>query len=177
MSIIIRPSKSSDLAAILAIYSHAVLHTTNNFEFSPPDLAEMARRREGVVSEGFPYLVAERAGAVVGYAYVSQFRSRPAYRASVENTIYIAPDAQRQGVGSALLAALIEVCTKMGMRQMVAIIGDPAQGGSRQLHARHGFREVGFLPAVAFKNDAWRDESFMQRALGDGAQTPPDWGK
>lgn len=177
MPLIIRPSEAHDIPAILAIYAHAVLNTTNNFEFTPPDLAEMTRRREGVVLAGFPYLVAEREGSVLGYAYAAPFRTRPAYRASVENTIYIAPHAQRQGVGSALLGALISTCEAMGMRQMVAIIGDPAVGGSHALHMKHEFREVAYLPALAYKNGAWRDECFMQRGLGDGAQTPPDWGK
>ena len=173
MSLLIRPSRDSDLSAVTAIYRPAVLHGTASFELEPPDEAEMARRRRALLEGGYPYLVAERDGAVVGYAYAGAYRPRPAYRFTVEDSIYVAPDRQGSGVGRALLVALIEACEALGFRQMVAVIGDSASQGSIRLHESLGFRPVGVLEAIGFKHGRWLDTVLMQRPLGHGASTPP----
>lgn len=169
----IRPSRESDLFAIHAIYVPAVTQTSNNFELEPPDLAEMTRRRAEVIAAGHPWFVAESRGRVVGYAYYSAFRPRPAYRFSAENSIYVDPACHGQGIGTALLKTLLETATGAGMRQMIAIIGDPDIGGSVALHRKFGFADAGRLPAVGYKMGGWRDIAILQRALGDGAETPP----
>jgi phosphinothricin acetyltransferase len=169
----IRPATTADIAAITAIYRPAVLTGTASFELEPPDAAEMHRRFEAIVGGGYPYVVAERDDRVAGYAYASAYRPRPAYRFSVEDSIYIAPDAQRAGIGQALLAHLIAVCTRQGYRQMIAVIGDSAQHASIGLHRRNGFTLSGTIRAVGWKFDRWLDGVIMQRALGDGDTTPP----
>lgn len=170
----VRPATLADIPAIAAIYRHAVLHGTASFELEPPDEAEMRRRFETITAAGFPYVVAIAAGRVQGYAYVSQFRPRPAYRWSVENSVYVAPDAQRGGVGRTLLATLIERCTAQGYRQMIAIVGDPErQAASIGLHHAMGFTDCGSIRAVGFKHGRWLDSCIMQLALGDGATCPP----
>jgi phosphinothricin acetyltransferase len=173
MSIQIRPSRNEDIAAILAIYRPAVTGTTNNFELTPPTLMEMTRRRAKVMAAGHPFLVAEHEERVVGYAYYSAFRPRPAYRFAAENSIYVDPAFFGKGVGSALLKALIEAATEAGMRQMIAIIGDPTVGASVALHRKFDFSDVGLMPGVGFKLGGWRDIAILQRALGDGTETPP----
>lgn len=175
MTPIIRPAASADIPAITAIYRHAVLHGTASWELDPPDEAEMARRREAILAGGYPYLVAESDGVLRGYAYASAYRPRPAYRATVENSIYIAPDAQGQGIGTELLDALMTACATSGFRQMIAVIGDPAGGsvGSRRLHERAGFRLVGVAEKVGFKHGRWLDQMLMQKELGEGDATPP----
>ena len=167
-ALLIRPSTDADLAAITAIYADNVLHGTGTFELEPPDEAEMARRRADVLSKGLPWLVAERAGQVLGYAYANHFRPRLAYRFCVEDSIYLGPQAKGQGVGTLLLAELIARCTAAGARQMVAVIGDSANLGSVGVHRRLGFEDAGVLKSAGWKFDAWRDVVLMQRPLGQG---------
>jgi len=175
---LIRDATDADLAAITAIYGHAVHHGLASFETEPPDEAEMARRRLAVVSLGLPYLVAELPGAgVVGYAYAGPYRPRPAYRFSLENSIYIAPDRQGAGIGGALLPALIARSEALGYRQMIAVIGDSANHASIRLHARCGFVHVGVLQSVGWKHGQWLDTVLMTRALGPGAALPPPEGR
>ncbi len=170
----IRDSRDGDIPAITAIYAHAVLHGLASFELEPPNEPEMTRRRAAVLAGGFPYLVAEKGGAVVGYAYASAYRARPAYRFAVENSVYVAPDRQRAGIGRALLPAVIERCTAAGFRLMVAVIGDSANHGSIGLHAACGFSHAGLLPAIGWKHGRWVDSVLMTRPLGAGAQTAPE---
>ena len=146
---------------------------TASFELEPPDEAEMARRMQALLDGGFPYIVAEIDGALAGYAYAGPYRPRPAYRFSVEDSIYIDPDAQRSGVGRALLEHLIEECERRGFRQMIAVIGDSAQTPSIELHRALGFRMIGDVENVGYKFDRWLDSVLMQRALGPGATTKP----
>jgi L-amino acid N-acyltransferase YncA len=168
-AISIRPAGPDDLAAITDIYAHAVRHGTASFEIDPPDQGEMARRFADLRGGGFPYLVAEIAGAVAGYAYAGPYRARPAYRFTVEDSIYVAVGAQRRGLGRALLERLIQEAAGCGFRQMIAVIGDSKQPASIALHAAAGFRMVGTLAAVGFKFDRWLDSVLMQRALPEGA--------
>ena len=165
----IRAAEPRDLAAITRIYAHAVIHGTASFETEPPDEAEMARRQALLSAGGHPFLVAELAGAIVGYAYAGPYRPRPAYRFTVEDSIYIAPDAQRRGIGRALLERLLDEAATRGFRQMIAVIGDSAQTPSIALHAAFGFRHIGTLTAVGFKFGRWLDSVLMQRTLGKGA--------
>lgn len=169
----LRPAAHSDIAAITAIYRPAVLTGTASFELEPPDEGEMSRRYGAIVDAGYPYLVAERGGALLGYAYANAFRPRPAYRFTVEDSIYVAPDAQGLGVGRALLERLLAITTEAGFRQMIAVIGDSAQTPSIQLHRRAGFTFAGTYHAVGFKHGRWLDTVLMQRALGAGDSTPP----
>jgi L-amino acid N-acyltransferase YncA len=172
MTVAIRPAKTSDIPAITRIYAPAVEHGTASFELSAPDEAEMARRMGNLVGNGFPYIVAEIDGVLVGYAYAGPFRSRLAYRLTIENSVYIAPDMQGRGTGRALLAALIETCEARGFRQMIAVIGDSTkQAASIGLHEDLGFRHVGILQDVGFKHGRWLDSVLMQRELGAGATT------
>jgi phosphinothricin acetyltransferase len=174
MDILIRPSAEADIAAITRIYGHAVLHGTASFETDPPDETEMARRHMAITGAGYPYLVAERDGAVIGYAYVSAYRPRLAYRYSVENSIYVAPGQGGSGVGRALLTALLDRCTADGYRLMVAVIGDSANAASIGLHRALGFEPAGVLRNVGWKQGRWLDSVFMTRPLGAGAGSPPD---
>ncbi|HEY0223912.1 MAG TPA: GNAT family N-acetyltransferase [Pseudolabrys sp.] len=170
----IRPANLSDIAAITGIYAPAVEHGTASFELTPPDEAEMARRMDNLTRDGFPYIVAELEGVLAGYAYAASYRVRPAYRLTVENSVYIAPGMQRRGIGRALLTALIEACEARGYRQMIAVIGDsPQQAPSIGLHEALGFRHVGILENVGFKHGRWLDSVLMQRALGAGSTTNP----
>jgi phosphinothricin acetyltransferase len=169
----IRPANPTDIPLITRIYAHAVKHGTASFELEPPDEAEMARRQRTLLSGGFPYLVAEIEGAVIGYAYVGPYRPRPAYRFSVEDSVYVDPSAQRRGVGRALLQGLIEESERRGFRQMIAVIGDSAQTASIELHRALGFRLIGTIENVGYKFDRWLDTVLMQRALGPGATTSP----
>jgi L-amino acid N-acyltransferase YncA len=171
--LIVRASTEADVARCAEIYAHHVLHGTASFEVDPPDLAEMKRRRAAVLEVGLPHLVAEREGRVLGYAYAGKWRPRPAYKFSVEDSIYIDNDAVGQGVGKALLPALIDQCTALGRRQMVAVIGDSAQTPSIRLHASCGFEMVGSLKNIGFKFGRWLDTVLMQRELGVGSTKPP----
>jgi len=172
----IRLAEAKDVPAIQAIYAHHVLHGIASFEEEPPDQAEMARRMADVRARGLPYLVAEDrpgSGAILGYAYAGPYRARPAYRFTLEDSVYVLPGEGGKGIGSALLGALIGQCENLGYRQMVAVIGDSANAGSIRLHARHGFREVGVLHSVGFKHGRWIDSVYMQRPLGAGDTTLP----
>lgn len=169
----IRPATAADLAAITAIYDEAVQFGTATFELIPPDLAEMTRRFDTLVSAGFPYLAALQDGRVAGYAYAGPYRPRPAYRFTVENSVYLDPAAQRRGIGTRLLHRLIADCEAGGFRQMIAVIGDSANAGSIALHRNAGFQMIGTHPAVGLKFGRWLDTVMMQRALGDGGQTLP----
>ena len=171
-SLLIRPSTIDDLPAITAIYAQAVLHGTGTFELDPPDLPEMARRRDDVLSKGLPWLVAQAQGQVLGYAYANHFRPRRAYRFCLEDSIYLHPDARGHGVGRVLLAELIGRCEAAGARQMLAVIGDAANAGSIGVHAALGFEHTGVLKASGWKFDRWLDVVLMQRALGCGAALP-----
>jgi len=170
----IRPATDADLPAITAIYAEAVLHGTATFELVPPDLAEMTRRYSEITSDNFPYLVALLDGNVVGYAYASHYRTRPAYRFTVENAIYLAPDSHRRGVGTRLLQRLIDDCERLGFRQLIAVVGDSANAGSIGVHAKAGFQTIGLHPDVGFKFGRWLDIVLMQRALGGGGRTLPE---
>jgi phosphinothricin acetyltransferase len=169
----VRPSRPEDIPQIAAIYAHAVLHGTASFELEPPDEAEMARRRLALVEAGFPYLVAEEGGRVLGYAYAGPYRPRPAYRSTVEDSVYVVPDAQGRGVGRALLSGLIEACEAMDFRLMVAVIGDAESRSSIGLHTAGGFTRIGAIEAVGFKHGRWLASVLMQRVLGPGAGAPP----
>jgi phosphinothricin acetyltransferase len=169
----VRPAALSDIPAITRIYAHAVRHGTASFEFDPPDEAEMARRQRALLDAGYPYLVAEIDGAVMGYAYAGPYRTRPAYRYTVENSVYIAPDAQRRGIGRVLLDRLITESEARGYRLMIAVIGDSAQTPSIELHRAAGFKLVGAFEAVGYKFERWLDSVLMQRPLGKGSSAPP----
>lgn len=171
----IRDAVPVDIAAITAIYRPEVTGGTATFELEPPDEAEMARRFATITGAGFPYLVAELDGQVAAYAYAQAFRARPAYRFTVEDSIYVAAEAQGRGVGKVLLGALVGRCTALGFRQMIAVIGDSArQAPSIALHRSLGFELVGRLPAVGYKHGRWLDSVQMQRALGAGDGSPPN---
>jgi len=171
--VVIRDAVPEDVAEIAHIYGHYVANTAATFEETVPDKDEIHDRWQRRIEEGYPYLVAERRGKIVGFAYAAQFRQRSAFRFMAENSIYVAPDSHKSGIGSALLATLIERCAELGYRQMVAVIGDAANQGSLALHKKHGFKEIGRLPSAGFKFKRWYDAVFMQRALGDGADTQP----
>lgn len=171
--LIVRASTKADIARCAEIYGHHVLHGTASFEVDPPDLAEMTKRRAAVLDLGLPYIVAEKAGRVLGYAYAGNWRPRPAYKFSVEDSIYIDHAAVGQGIGKALLPVLIERCAALGKRQMVAVIGDSAQTPSIRLHAGFGFEMTGTLKSIGFKFGRWLDSVIMQRPLGAGDTVPP----
>lgn len=169
----VRDAEAGDLPAVQAIYAHHVLHGSASFEEEAPDVDEMRRRWEGIRAAGYPYLVAVRDGRIVGYAYASTYRTRRAYRFTVENSVYVDTEVRASGVGSALLAEVIVRCEEGPWRQMIAVIGDSGNAASIGLHKKFGFREVGVLKAVGFKHGHWVDSVLMQRALGDGATTDP----
>jgi L-amino acid N-acyltransferase YncA len=155
------------------VYKSQVLHGPASFELAPPSEAEMLRRFRAIAEGGFPYLVAELDGRVAGYAYANAYRARPAYRFTVEDSVYIAPDAQGEGIGRALLAALIDACTAQGFRLMIAIVGDSAQHASIGLHRRAGFTFCGTIHSVGYKLDRWLDSVIMQLPLGEGDTSSP----
>jgi L-amino acid N-acyltransferase YncA len=172
-SLEIRSAVRTDLPAITEIYEHAVRFGTATFELVPPDLAEMTRRFSALMDGGFPYLVAAIEGRVVGYAYAGAYRPRPAYRFTVENSVYLQPAIHRRGIGLQLLRRLIAECEARGYRQMIAVIGDSANAASVGVHSRCGFQMIGTHPNVGFKFGRWLDTVMMQRALGEGATTVP----
>jgi L-amino acid N-acyltransferase YncA len=171
--ITLRDARRDDVAAIAGIYGHHVATGLASFELEPPSVDEMQRRFDEIVGRGYPYLVATRNERIAGYAYASAYRARPAYRFSVENSVYVDPDAKRGGIGRALLLALVAECERRGYRQMIAVIGDSANDGSIGLHAACGFERIGTLPAIGWKFDRWVDSVLMQRALGPGAASMP----
>jgi L-amino acid N-acyltransferase YncA len=171
----IRPATSADLDAITDIYADAVRNGTASYELEPPTKIEMSARFETLSTGGFPYLVAESAGRVVGYAYAGPFRPRPAYRFIVENSVYVSPHAKGRGVGRLLLEALVAVATRLGFRQMIAVIGDGhAQSPSIKLHESLGFRHCGRLEGSGYKHGRWLDTALMQLSMNGGSTTPPD---
>jgi L-amino acid N-acyltransferase YncA len=169
----IRPATLADIPAITRIYAHAVTHGTASFELEPPNEAEMAKRMQALLDGNFPYLVAEIEGAIAGYAYASLYRTRPAYRFTVEDSVYVAPEMHRRGIGKALLDGLVEACTALGFRQMIAVIGDSDQTASIGLHMACGFEPAGNLKSIGYKFGRWLDTPLMQRALGPGATAEP----
>lgn len=173
---LIRPSRDEDLDAITRIYGHHVLHGTGTFETTPPTLAEMTARRADVLGKGLPWLVAEEGGQVLGYAYGNWFKPRPAYRFSVEDSIYMDPAAHRRGLGRALLAELLAVLERTGTRKVMAVIGDSANAGSIGVHQALGFEPVGVVQSCGWKFDRWLDIVLMQKTLGAGDSTPPTEG-
>lgn len=171
--VVLRACAPSDVTEITAIYAHAVLHGTASFELSAPDSEEMGRRQQSLLSQGYPYIVAVSGREVLGYAYAGPYRPRPAYAHTVENSVYVRPDAQRRGIGLALLQSLLQEAELGGFRQMIAVIGDSGNRASIRLHERVGFALVGTLHAVGWKHGKWLDVVIMQRALGPGATTGP----
>lgn len=169
----LRPSRDDDLAAIARIYGHHVRHGLASFEETPPDAAELGRRREDALARGLPHLVAEADGRVIGFGYLAPYRLRPAYRHTLENSVYVAPDAVGRGAGGLILAGLIDAACALGCRQMIAVIGDSANRASIRLHASLGFRPAGILRSVGFKHGRWVDSVLMQRAIGEGDATTP----
>ena len=174
-TIAIRPAAAADLSRITAIYADAVINGTASYELEPPDSAEMTARFNSLTYGSYPYVVAEHAGTVLGFAYAGPFRPRPAYRFIVEDSVYVAPQAKGQGVGLKLMQALIEAARAAGFRQIVAVIGDGhADSASVRLHEKLGFRHSGRLEGSGYKHERWLDTVFMQLSLNGGAQVPPD---
>jgi L-amino acid N-acyltransferase YncA len=169
----IRASREDDIAAIAAIYRHHVLHGLASFEEVPPEPEELASRRGAIVARGLPFLIAERSGRMLGYCYASLYRTRSAYRFTLEDSIYIDAAEVGRGIGRALLGSLLDRCTELGYRQMVAVIGGSDTWPSIRLHEALGFARVGLLPAIGLKFGAWVDTVLMQRALGPGAANLP----
>ncbi|WKW49728.1 GNAT family N-acetyltransferase [Rhodomicrobium lacus] len=174
MPVSVRNARDSDMAAVQAIYAHHVLNGLASFEEVAPSVGEMATRRKSVLASGLPYLVAERGGAVVGYAYAGLYRLRSAYRHTVEDSVYVADGLQGCGIGSSLLGELLAQCEAGPWRQMVAVIGDSGNAGSIALHQRMGFRPAGVLVSAGFKFGRWVDSVLMQRPLGEGDRTLPE---
>ena len=169
----LRSACATDIAAVTEIYAHYVRHGLASFEVDPPGEEEMARRHASVSALGFPYLVAEFDGLVAGYAYAAPYRTRPAYRYTVEDSVYIHHAYAGRGIGSVLLPALIAACEAVGSRQMVAVIGDSGNHASIRLHEKFGFVRAGLLAAAGWKFERWVDSVLMQRALGAGDTAPP----
>jgi len=176
-ALLIRPAAPADLPAVTAVYGWNVLNGTGTFELEAPDLAEMTRRHADVTGKGLPWLVAERAGQVLGYAYANHFRPRPAYRFCLEDSIYLLPEVQGQGAGRLLLAELMARCEAAGTRQMLAVIGDSANLASIGVHRALGFEQVGLLKSSGWKFERWLDVVIMQKSLGPGDATSPAQGE
>lgn len=173
MKIAIRESCDADIEVIAPIYAHSVATETASWEYDAPSVEEFARRRLGVIANGFPYLVAVNAGRVIGYAYASSYRARMGYRFVVEDSVYVQRDFQGQGIGTQLLDALIKACEQRGYRQMIAVIGDSENVGSIKLHERCGFHVVGTFKSIGFKFGRWLDSVQMARSLGAGNRISP----
>lgn len=173
MELQIRPVTATDVPAINCIYSESVRTWTASWELEPPDDAEMQRRMEAILAQGYPYFVGICNETLVGYSYASSYRARPGYRFTVENSIYVDPAYQRQGIARSLMRTLIDACTAQGYRQMVAVIGDSENHGSIALHRSLGFTQVALLPNLGFKFGRWLDSVMMQRSLGEGGTTLP----
>ena len=172
-AIFVRDARDADMHAVTKIYAAHVLHGLASFEEIPPSLEEMQSRRASVLQLGLPYLVAEMDGRVVGYSYATFYRTRPAYRYTVEDSVYVEDGLNGRGIGTLLLAELIARCERGPWRQMLAVIGDSANAGSIALHRRMGFTPAGNLTSVGFKLGRWVDSVFMQRALGPGDSVKP----
>ncbi|HZS53889.1 MAG TPA: GNAT family N-acetyltransferase [Bryobacteraceae bacterium] len=173
LSIVVRDSTAGDMPTIQQIYSFYVVNSLATFEESPPSADELLRSRDVILAAGLPHLVATVNHKVAGYAYASSYRLRPAYRYTVEDSVYVLPGLQSKGIGTALLSSLIARCELGAWRQMIAVIGDSANAGSVALHRRLGFEQMGILKAVGFKLGQWVDTVLMQRSLGRGARTRP----
>lgn len=173
MDLSIRDVTPADMPAISAVYASEVRDHVNTYEYDVPDEAEMQRRMQGIVESGYPYLVAEAGGQLLGYAYASSYRARAGYRFTVENSVYVAAGWQGHGVGAALLERLIAECEARGYRQMIAVIGEPANTASIRLHEKFGFQLIGVFRGIAWKHGRWLDTVQMQRALGRGDQEAP----
>ena len=171
---LIRPSHDADLPAITAIYAHHVLHGTGTFETTPPTQTDMTGRRADVLAKGLPWLVAEEDGQVLGFAYCQWFKPRPAYRFSAEDSIYLAPEAADKGLGTLLLNDLIVRAQALGVRKLIAVIGDSANVGSVGVHRKAGFAQVGVLQSCGWKFGRWLDVVLMDKTLGDGDSTSPE---
>lgn len=169
--LIIRPSVAADIPAITAIYGHSVATACASFELTPPGEQEMAERRHSIVTAGYPYLVATIDSVVVGFAYASAYRTRPAYAGTVENSVYVREDIQKRGLGRALMERVIAEVEARGFRQMIAVIGDSTNLASVRLHEKLGFRPVGTFQSVGWKHGRWVDTVLMQRAIGPGEST------
>ncbi len=170
---IIRPATLADTPSVTAIYGHHVLHGLGTFEETPPTEADMAARMAAVQAKALPYLVVEKDGAILGFAYAAPFRPRSAYRFTAEDSVYIAPHAIGQGVGKALLSAVIEACEMIGVRQLTAVIGDTGNAASIGLHTALGYERTGASRSVGYKHGRWVDIVFMQKALNGGDGAPP----
>jgi phosphinothricin acetyltransferase len=170
----IRPSRDEDVAAIAAIYGHHVLHGTGTFETDAPTTADMAARRSDVLSKNLPYLVAERDGELLGFAYCNWFKPRPAYRFSAEDSIYLADGARGQGLGAQLLAALSQAAEAVGVRKLIAVIGDSANAGSIGVHRALGFSDAGRIKSCGWKFGQWLDIVLMEKEIGEGDTTAPE---
>jgi len=173
---IVRSAAAQDLPAIQSIYAHHVLHGLASFEEAPPPLEEMRRRYEDVVARGLPYLAAEEKGEILGYGYCTLYRTRSAYRHTLEDSIYVKEGRQGRGVGKALLAELIARCSALNYRQIIAVIGDSANAGSIKLHASLGFVRAGVLRSTGYKFGRWVDSVYMQLPIGGGDMSPPEGG-
>ena len=174
-NIVIRAANAADLDTISEIYADAVTHSTASYELEPPDRAEMGERFDNLIAGGFPYLVAEKDGIVLGYAYAGAFRPRPAYRFVVEDSVYVAPEAKGHGIGLKLMQGLIEAAEAAGFRQIIAVIGDGRpDSASVRLHEKLGFRHSGRLEGSGYKHGRWLDTVFMQLPINGGSQVPPD---
>jgi phosphinothricin acetyltransferase len=174
MTLTIRPSRDEDIAAITAIYAHHVLNGTGTFETEAPSAADMAARRADVLGKNLPYLVAEENGEVLGFAYCNWFKPRPAYRFSAEDSIYMSETARGTGLGAQLLTALSQAAEAVGVRKLIAVIGDSANAGSIGVHRRNGFTQVGVLKDCGWKFGEWRDVVLMEKVLGEGSTTKPE---
>ncbi len=172
-ALVVRPAGPADVAVVASIYGRHALHGFGTFEEEAPSLLDMAGRIAAVTALGLPYLVAEDGGAILGFAYAAPFRPRAAYRYTVEDSVYVSPGSQGRGVGRALVQRLIEICEGMGMRQMIAVIGDSGNAASIGLHRSLGFAPAGACRAVGFKHGRWVDTVWMQRALNDGDASAP----
>mgnify|MGYP001806810085 CR=1 FL=1 len=173
LPVLVRDAREEDVSQILAIYAYYVTRSAASFEEVPPDLDEMLRRWREVTGRGLPYLVAESGGEVLGYSYAGPWRTRSAYRYTIENSVYVAPLTVRRGIGRAVVGELIERCTALGYRQMIAVIGDSANLGSIGLHRSLGFRQEGILRGVGLKFGRWVDVVIMHRPLGSPDAPPP----
>ncbi len=173
MSLVLRDATAADVPSMHAIYAHHVLHGVGTFDEVPPTVADMNEKWRGVVASGLPWLVAEDAGAVVGYANASMFRPRPGYRYSIEDSVYVRDDRRGQGIGAALLAHLLPRCEATGARQVIAVIGGSENTGSIAVHRKAGFEVVGTVRSAGFKFGRWVDIVLMQRALNGGDLTLP----
>jgi L-amino acid N-acyltransferase YncA len=171
---LIRPSTEHDIAAITRIYAHHVQHGTGTFETTAPSEADMLGRRADVLAKGLPWLVLEDGGQPIGFAYGNWFKPRPAYRFSVEDSIYLAPEAAGKGLGRALLAELLARLQAGGVRKVMAVIGDSANAGSIGVHAALGFERVGVVKSCGWKFDRWLDIVLMEKSLGEGDSTRPE---